>query len=65
MLGGYGEHVFEEWLLTLINPGSFRKSGREFQLGGHKAVAIAMVLEKAQVFFVSDMPHIKRPHVPS
>ena len=29
--------------------------GREFQLGGHKAAAIAMVLEKADIFLVSDL----------
>lgn len=55
---GYGEHVFEEWLLNADKPQDLiERVGREFQLGGHKAVAIAMVLEKAQVFFVSDMPH--------
>ena len=29
--------------------------GREFKLGGHKAAAIAMVLEKAEVDLVSDL----------
>ena len=29
--------------------------GRDFQLGGHKAAAIAMTLEKAEVWLVSDM----------
>ncbi len=28
---------------------------REFRLGGHKAAAIAMVLERAKVFLVSQM----------
>ncbi len=55
---GYGEHVFEEWLLNAEEPQDLiDRVGREFQLGGHKAVAIAMVLAKAQVFFVSDMPY--------
>lgn len=55
---GYGEHVFEEWLLNAQEPQDLiDRVGREFQLGGHKAVAIAMVLAKAQVFFVSDMPY--------
>ena len=55
---GYGEHVFEEWLLNADRPSDLiERVGREFQLGGHKAVAIAMVLEKAQVYFVSDMPY--------
>ena len=29
--------------------------GRDFQLGGHKAAAIAMTLEKADVYLVSDL----------
>jgi nickel-dependent lactate racemase len=29
--------------------------GKEFKLGGHKAAAIAMVLEKAEVDLVSDL----------
>lgn len=29
--------------------------GRDFQLGGHKAAAIAMTLEKADVYLVSEM----------
>ena len=29
--------------------------GKQFQLGGHKAAAIAMVLEKAEIYLVSDM----------
>ena len=28
----------------------------DFQLGGHKAAAIALVLQKAQVFLVSSLP---------
>jgi nickel-dependent lactate racemase len=28
-----------------------------FELGGHKAAAIALVEKKARVFIVSDMPH--------
>ena len=31
-----------------------RRIGREFRLGGHKAAAIAMVLEKADIYLVSD-----------
>ena len=29
--------------------------GRDFQLGGHKAAAIAMTLRKAKIYLVSDM----------
>ncbi len=28
---------------------------RHFELGGHKAAAIAMVLQRARIFFVSDL----------
>ena len=30
--------------------------GRQFELGGHKAAAIAMVLENAQIDLVSELP---------
>jgi len=30
--------------------------GNKFELGGHKAAAIAMVLQNADIFLVSDMP---------
>jgi len=54
---GLGEHVFEEWLLAAEKPADLiTRVKQEFRLGGHKAVAIAMVLEKADIFFVSDMP---------
>lgn len=54
---GLGEHVFEEWLRAADKPQDLIDRVRqEFQLGGHKAVAIAMVLKKAEVYFVSDMP---------
>lgn len=54
---GYGEAVFEEWLLAAGSPMDLiNRVKREFRLGGHKAVAIAMVLTKADVYFVSDMP---------
>jgi len=29
--------------------------GRDFQLGGHKAAAIAMTLEKADIYLISDL----------
>jgi len=54
---GFGERVFEEWLVAAEKPADLlTRVRREFRLGGHKAVAIAMVLAKAEVYFVSDMP---------
>jgi lactate racemase len=54
---GFGEHVFEEWLKDAKKPDDLlQRVSREFRLGGHKAVAIALVLARAEVYFVSDMP---------
>ncbi len=54
---GFGERVFEEWLIEAKKPADLlERVGREFRLGGHKAVAIAMVLAKSEIYFVSDMP---------
>lgn len=53
---GLGEKVFEEWMLSAPTPQSMiERIGREFQLGGHKAAAIAMVLENADIYLVSDL----------
>ena len=53
---GLGEHVFEEWLLAAKKPSDLiDRIKQEFRLGGHKAAAIAMVLEHAEIYLVSDM----------
>ncbi len=53
---GMGERVFEEWMTQSESPQAMiERIGRDFQLGGHKAAAIAMTLEKAQVWLVSEM----------
>ena len=53
---GLGSKTFEEWLMAAKDSKSLiERIGREFQLGGHKAAAIAMVLEKADIFLVSDL----------
>ena len=54
---GLGEHTFETWIHEAKAPEDLtRRVQTDFQLGGHKAAAIAMVLEKAEVFLVSEMP---------
>lgn len=54
---GLGEKTFEEWLTQAPNPHSLvERISREFKLGGHKAAAIAMVLERAHISLVSNMP---------
>ena len=53
---GLGEHVFEEWLKAAKTSGDLvERINREFELGGHKAAAIALVLERARIFLVSDL----------
>ena len=53
---GMGEGVFEEWMTRSPSPQAMiRRIREDFQLGGHKAAAIAMVLEKARIFLVSEL----------
>ena len=53
---GLGSKVFEEWLMSAPSAHSMiERIGREFQLGGHKAAAIAMVLENADIYLVSEL----------
>ncbi len=53
---GLGEKVFEEWMTG--SKTAHEMIGRirqDFQLGGHKAAAIALVLENADIYLVSEM----------
>lgn len=53
---GLGEKTFEQWLLEAENPQELiRRVQTDFKLGGHKAAAIAMVLDKAEIYLVSHM----------
>ncbi len=53
---GLGEKIFEEWMLSAPSPHALvERIQREFRLGGHKAAAIAMVLERADIYLVSDL----------
>lgn len=53
---GLGEPTFEDWMLRLSPREQLRCIREDFQLGGHKAAAIALVLQKGQVFLVSNLP---------
>lgn len=54
---GLGEHVFEEWMTTSPTAHSMvERIQTDFQLGGHKAAAIAIVLESADIYLVSELP---------
>ncbi len=53
---GLGNKTFERWMVTSSSPEEMISNiQKNFQLGGHKAAAIAMVLQKAQVFLVSEL----------
>ncbi len=51
----FGEKTFEDWMLNKAPKEMIKEIKENFKLGGHKAAAIAMVLEKAQIFMVSDL----------
>lgn len=54
---GLGEGVFEKWIREAHCPQDLTSRVQtNFQLGGHKAAAIAMVLENTDVYLVSEMP---------
>jgi nickel-dependent lactate racemase len=53
---GLGEAVFEEWMTQSESPAAMiERIQRDFKLGGHKAAAIALVLQKADIYLVSEM----------
>ncbi len=55
---GYGEEVFERWIKESSSVDDLViKIKANFELGGHKAAAIALVEKKSRVFIVSDMEH--------
>lgn len=54
---GLGEKTFQAWMEAAPTARSMIDRVRtDFQLGGHKAAAIAMVLEDAEIYLVSEMP---------
>jgi nickel-dependent lactate racemase len=63
---GLGEDVFEEWMLGHEKSSDIIEHIRQdFKLGGHKAAAIAMILEHARIFLVSDLDSefVKKVHL--
>ena len=53
---GLGSAAFERWLTQSPTAHSMvEKIGKQFELGGHKAAAIGMVLENASIDLVSEM----------
>ena len=53
---GFGQKTFGEWLMQAKCPTDLLvRIKNEFQLGGHKAAAIATILKDIDVFLVSEM----------
>ena len=53
---GLGSKKFESWLVSAPTAHSMvERIGKEFELGGHKAAAIGMVLENAVIDLISEM----------
>lgn len=53
---GFGESVFEEWMRTKTPEEMINEINENFKLGGHKAAAIAMALNRVKIYMVSDLP---------
>ncbi len=53
---GFGEKHFEDWITSAPTSHSLvERIRKEFVLGGHKAAAIGMVLDDADIYLVSEM----------
>lgn len=53
---GFGSKIFEQWILNSKKPEDLVKRIKSnFVLGGHKAAAIAMVLENCDIYLVSEL----------
>ena len=53
---GFGEEVFEQWIRRSKAPEELTEEiQRNFELGGHKAAAIAMVLKKCRIYIISEL----------
>lgn len=54
---GFGDPVFEQWMSNAGTPGELlARSSSRFVLGGHKGAFIAQAVNKARIFWVSDLP---------
>ncbi len=53
---GFGERTFERWIRGMDTPDEIIAGiQKNFELGGHKAAAIALVSKKCDIFLVSDL----------
>ncbi len=62
---GFENRLFEKWMLEFEPEFMIQEIQRDFQLGAHKAAAIALVLQKARIFLVSDLDPdlVRRMHL--
>ncbi len=49
---GFGSEVFEKWMTEYTPAERIENIRKNFVLGGHKAAAIALVCQRAKIFFV-------------
>ncbi|MDP3386449.1 MAG: nickel-dependent lactate racemase [Eubacteriales bacterium] len=52
---GFGESNFEKWMIEKSPNEMIEELRRKFVLGAHKAAFIAMTLQKAQIYLVSEL----------
>lgn len=53
---GFGDKAFESWITEARNPDELiEKMERQFVMGGHKALAIALTMKRANVILVSSL----------
>ncbi|HWQ80498.1 MAG TPA: nickel-dependent lactate racemase [Anaerovoracaceae bacterium] len=52
---GFGEEHFEEWMRNMEPAEMIEEIRKNFILGAHKAAAVALVMQKADVYMVSDL----------
>lgn len=61
---GLGQKTFEEWIINMKEPQELVKRIKtDFKLGGHKAAAIAIVLQNASIYLVSDLDKSLVEHI--
>ncbi len=63
---GLGEKHFEDWMVNHAHPSEMIDHiQREFVLGGHKAAAIALVMEKAEIILITNLNQdlVKKIHL--
>jgi nickel-dependent lactate racemase len=54
---GFGDETFERWMTEAGSPEAIvDRMGKEFVMGGHKALAVALTMQRARVILVSALP---------